>query len=840
MKNNTLWSITSLKGSAPSTALALLLFCNLVFSLVAPAPAVAQAEATCDSKFGGAMLGYWRYDNAADPMLPTYGSLRGQIVGDIPLSGGKIGQALTFNGDAYVDYGTDLDIPAWDQYTVAIWFLNDGRLPPQIGYGQKIIDKTTWFSDFFLGVQNSPEPVLPPQVVFMYDRDFKNIQSSGYNYVDGHWHHAVILRNGAHGELWIDGLLVGAKEDLQPTINDQPLVMGYSLAEDSYQQQYWGGLLDEFAVFNRALSAQEIMDLYQRSLDGQSYCTETSPFVVNSTADPGDGICNTHECTLRELIRVAMKRPEIKTITFQIPGVGPHLIKLNAPLEITVPLLINGYSQPGAQPNTNTTAQGLNTVLKIAIDGSITLRASSTLQGLAISGGIDVMQNRSSFYGNFIGTDSTGQAATNGGITLVSGGGNIQVGGREPGQRNLIVGRIYAGTDGTATVQGNLMGTDNSGTRALGPGTVVGQNATLSIGGDDPSARNLLTSVSLGEASADIRGNYIGVDVTGTQPLGNGGSIQSGFGAGFTAANNLIAYTGGTPIIIGNSGRVSGNRIFSNGGLGIDVGNDGVSLNDLGDLNSTGRGGKQNFPIINWARRENGATVVEGIFDSRPATNYTLEFFANTTCDPSGFGEGERVFGTTTLTTDAAGKATFRTSFPLATATGEFVTALATGPGNSSEFGPCQVMGASGVNRFLLPKGLKGAYDPTPVTNAPAGVYTLSATFTNRASRPLAQLYYRIILLTGKNLVLNAHGGPAGVGGVVKGPTLLAPGASFTIDFVIGLQQKMPFLFLPSAFGLTDDVVATEVDMTGVSYSVTAEELGVSEVKQIYLPLVVQ
>jgi hypothetical protein len=57
---------------------------------------------------------------------------------------------------------------------------------------------------------------------------------------------------------------------------------------------------------------------------------------------------------------------------------------------------------------------------------------------------------------------------------------------------------------------------------------------------------------------------------------------------------------------------------------------------------------------------------------------------------------------------------------------------------------------------------------------------------------------------------------------------------------VIGLQQKTPFLFLPSAFGLTEDVVATEADMTGVSYSVTAEELGVSEVKLIYLPLVVR
>jgi hypothetical protein len=560
--------------------------------------------------------------------------------------------------------------------------------------------------------------------------------------------------------------------------------------------------------------------------------------VVNSTADPGDGHCTFDECTLREVLTAAAANPGAETITFAIPGAGPHFIQLNAPLSIIGPVTIDGYSQPGAQPNTNSVDQGLNSRLQIAINGVLATRNDVTVRGLAVRDGIEHTNGRLILEGNFIGTDVSG---TNGGSGFIGVfPGSAQIGGTTPGARNLIVGRVAVGTDAGATLQGNLMGVDVTGTRALGLGLVTGQNAFITIGGDDPQARNLLTSVSLGEASADIRGNYIGVDVTGTQPLGNGGSIQSGFGAGFTAANNLIAYTGGTPIIIGNSGRVSGNRIFSNGGLGIDVGNDGVSLNDPGDLNSTGRGGKQNFPIINWARPQNGATVVEGIFDSRPSTNYTLEFFANTACDPSGFGEGERVLGITTLTTDAAGKATFRTSFSLATATGEFVTALATGPGNSSEFGPCQVMGASGVNRFLLPKGLKGAYDPTPVTNAPAGVYTLSATFTNRASRPLAQLYYRIILLTGKNLVLNAQGGPAGVGGVVKGPTPLAPGASFTIDFVIGLQQKTPFLFLPSAFGLTEDVVATEVDMTGVSYSVTAEELGVSEVKLIYLPLVVR
>ncbi len=62
------------------------------------------------------------------------------------------------------------------------------------------------------------------------------------------------------------------KNDLLPTVNEQPLLLGYSLAEDSYQQQYWGGYLDEFAVFNVDLTDQEILDLYKTSAAGQSYC----------------------------------------------------------------------------------------------------------------------------------------------------------------------------------------------------------------------------------------------------------------------------------------------------------------------------------------------------------------------------------------------------------------------------------------------------------------------------------------------------------------------------------------------------------------------------------------
>ena len=42
-------------------------------------------------------------------------------------------------------------------------------------------------------------------------------------------------------------------------------------------------------------------------------------FVVNSTADPGDGVCDAVECTFREAIAAANDNPGQDTIQFNIP-----------------------------------------------------------------------------------------------------------------------------------------------------------------------------------------------------------------------------------------------------------------------------------------------------------------------------------------------------------------------------------------------------------------------------------------------------------------------------------------------------------------------------------------
>lgn len=101
--------------------------------------------------------------------------------------------------------------------------------------------------------------------------------------------------------------------------------------------------------------------------------------TVNSTADTeaNDGVC-----TLREAIKAAntdtasgasggecLAGSGTDTIEFNISGVGPHTISPTSALpDITAPVIIDGYSQPGA--NANTLAVGNNAVLKIELSGA--------------------------------------------------------------------------------------------------------------------------------------------------------------------------------------------------------------------------------------------------------------------------------------------------------------------------------------------------------------------------------------------------------------------------------------------------------------------------------------
>ena len=88
-------------------------------------------------------------------------------------------------------------------------------------------------------------------------------------------------------------------------------------------------------------------------------------FTVSNTSDAGIG-------SLRQAILDSNTAAGSNEIHFAIPGIGPHTIALLSQLPgITSTLTIDGYTQSGAVPNTNSTSSGgLNAVLQIELVGT--------------------------------------------------------------------------------------------------------------------------------------------------------------------------------------------------------------------------------------------------------------------------------------------------------------------------------------------------------------------------------------------------------------------------------------------------------------------------------------
>ena len=284
----------------------------------------------------------------------------------------------------------------------------------------------------------------------------------------------------------------------------------------------------------------------------------------------------------------------------------------NALPPIYANLTIDGYTQPGASPNT--LANGDNAKILIQIDGGMATIAGgngletndsigTVIRGFDFTGwntpappsefapsggggyGIGGMGFSSYIEGNFVGVDTTGETAKAnsggvGGNGELFGGyfvGNV-IGGTTPQARNLISGNTEGGivSEGASnlSIEGNYIGTDASGTKLIansGSGSQTGTGISLlaggvTVGGTLPGTGNLIDggnpdSVQINNLAGNgiaggnlVQGNLIGTDVTGTVAL----SVAQSQGISILSATNSNTIGGTTPaarnIISGNAG----------------------------------------------------------------------------------------------------------------------------------------------------------------------------------------------------------------------------------------------------------------------------------------------
>lgn len=168
--------------------------------------------------------------------------------------------------------------------------------------------------------------------------------------------------------------------------------------------------------------------------------------------------------------------------------------------------------------------------------------------------------------GNHIGTNRAGGGAVPNDFGIVIYAPGNTVGGTEAGAGNLISGNRFNGINflgenaSENTIQGNFIGTDITGSAAVGngeSGIAIHSAQNNTVGGTDPGARNVLSGnlfgILIGDLEATgnlILGNYIGTNAAGDAPIPNTDTGILNWGADNTIGGSE---SGAGNVISGNS-----------------------------------------------------------------------------------------------------------------------------------------------------------------------------------------------------------------------------------------------------------------------------------------------
>lgn len=415
--------------------------------------------------------------------------------------------------------------------------------------------------------------------------------------------------------------------------------------------------------------------------------------------------------------------------------------------------------------------------------------------------------------GNYIGTtaNGNGRIPNNEGIRI-EGAPGVTIGGTVAGARNVISGNegmgvyiIGAGASGTSVI-GNYIGTNAAGT---GNGTnfnflsvLISGTPNVTVGGTTAAARNVIVGGGYGvnvfgatATGVTISGNYIGASAAGVALPFTGNGVWVGSGAavmvGGTApgAGNLIvgdpssAPWRGVAVVQNSRVTILGNSVYAHNGIGIDLGENGVTLNDVGD-GDTGPNGFQNFPTVVSASSGGGTSHIVTELTGVPNAAYTIELFNSPTCHATGYGEGQTFLGRATVQANSAG-AVAHTLDVAALAVGSFVTATATdAQGNTSEFSACRAVQSSVQSCSPRPQ----VHVQSTIQSGLLLVTLTTSPLNTAAANPITELRFGVL----QNATVSVNGQP-----VASNQTVSVGGGATSVQLIVdrvtpGLHTNVP------------------------------------------------
>jgi hypothetical protein len=235
------------------------------------------------------MLAYWKLDedDGATSYADYYYGHNAECGTQCPDAAvGQVGGGQAFNGS-----NTGIDVPAipgddsfeWgvnDSFSIEFWMQTDSDSTCS---GNEVVIGRANSAAWWVGCREGGRAAF-----YLEDNGGTTALVEGTDVTDGAWHHVVAVRNaGAHEILiYVDGNLEASESVTYGSGFESPTTtVNIGWLNRGVQHYHFEGLLDEVAVYNRALSTGQIQEHHGRGRAGRGYC-DTGPYPPTIVSTP--------------------------------------------------------------------------------------------------------------------------------------------------------------------------------------------------------------------------------------------------------------------------------------------------------------------------------------------------------------------------------------------------------------------------------------------------------------------------------------------------------------------------------------------------------------------------
>ena len=204
------------------------------------------------------VIGYWPLDGSAADASGK--GVDGNVINADGVWVDDGGRSVYQSGnDSFIELGTLPVIGLNTDFTWSFWVNADETDNNNIVFGNR------WGPD---GVDFDPREFIkftPRVFEWHVDAGGQNVPGENSMFIVGEWAHNLVVKTGTTLSYYRDGTEIATSEITAAPANAQPLYLGGQNGAEIFS-----GKFDEVAIFNRALSTDEVTDVYNRGLNGQT------------------------------------------------------------------------------------------------------------------------------------------------------------------------------------------------------------------------------------------------------------------------------------------------------------------------------------------------------------------------------------------------------------------------------------------------------------------------------------------------------------------------------------------------------------------------------------------